>query len=253
MGILVTAGRALTASQLVALAAPLGLSATNVKSHLTRMVAEGVLRRQGRTRLATYEATREQARFVDSIRDRLIEDNQAPWDAAWLQLIVPVLPSRSSREQLHSGLWFDGFRAVAPNVYVRPAWPSPWADDVARRYADAVAGICLRGEVLAAPAALSGLYDTTALDAEAATLASRIHRKTRANLTAKQAFVERIRIGGEVVQLIAHDQKLPEEVGGSRQGVRALVESFSDFDAAVTEPAEAFVRQIVQASLGKEQ
>lgn len=253
MGIFVIAGRALTASQLVALAAPLGISATNVKSHLTRMVAEGVLQRRGSTRLATYEATRDQVRVVESIRGRLSENNPEPWDSTWLQLILPVLQSRSQRERLQAGLWFEGFRAVAPHVYVRPAWPSPWAEDVAQRYADAVAGICLRGVVLASPGDLSGLYDLDALDAEAAALASRVRRKARANLGSRQAFVERIRMGGEVVQFIAHDPRLPDEIWGNRHGVRTLVHAYSDFEAAVTRPAAAFVEQAVRASLGKEQ
>jgi phenylacetic acid degradation operon negative regulatory protein len=253
MGIFVTAGRGLTASQLIALAAPLGVSATNVKSHLTRMVGEGVLRRHGRARLATYEATRDQARFVESIRDRLIENVQGPWDSTWLQLTLPVLQIRSQRERLHSGLWFEGFRTVAPNVYVRPAWPSPWAEDVARRYADAVAGTCLRGVVLVSPGDLSGLYDLNALDSEAVALASRIRRKARVNLGPKQAFVERIRIGGEVVQLVAHDPKLPDEIWGNRHGVRNLVKAFSDFEAVVAKPAAAFVEHVVRGSLGKEQ
>lgn len=252
MGIFVTAARGLTASQLIALAAPLGVSATNVKSHLTRMVAEGVLRRHGRVRLATYEATREQARFIDSIRDRLVESNQEPWDSTWLQLTLPVLRSRSQRERLHSGLWFEGFRTVAPNVYVRPAWPSPWAKDVARRYADVAAGICMQGVVLKSPGDLSRLYDLNGLDSEAAVLASRIRRKVRVTLGPKQAFVERIRIGGEVVQLVAHDPKLPAEIWGSRHGVRNLVQAFSDFEAAVAKPAAAFVEQVVRGSLGKE-
>ncbi len=253
MGIFVTAARALTASQLIALAAPLGISATNVKSHLSRMVAEGVLRRRGPKRLATYEATRDQARFVESIRDRLVENNQGPWDSTWLQLTLPVLRSRSQRERLHSGLWFEGFRPVAPNVYVRPAWPAHWAENVARRYTDPVAGICMRGVVLSSLADLSRLYDLAALDSEAATLASRIRRKAHANLNSKQAFVERIRIGGEVVQLVAHDPKLPDEIWGNRRGMRELLQAFSDFETDVAKPAAGFVDQVVRTSLGKEQ
>ena len=43
----VLADCALTAAQLIRLAKPLGVSATNVKSHLTRMVADGILEREG--------------------------------------------------------------------------------------------------------------------------------------------------------------------------------------------------------------
>src|SRR5579859_6456260 len=60
IGMLLLAERSLSAPQLIRLASPLGLSATNVKSHLTRMVAEGVLRREGSVRLAVYAPSADQ-------------------------------------------------------------------------------------------------------------------------------------------------------------------------------------------------
>ena len=66
-GIFVMAGRPLTARHVIALAEPLRLSATNVKSHLTRMVGDGVLRRTGRRRFARYEPTVKQQRVIDAL------------------------------------------------------------------------------------------------------------------------------------------------------------------------------------------
>jgi DNA-binding transcriptional regulator PaaX len=65
VGIMVLTGRKLTATQLIKLATPIGLSASNVKSHLSRMVTEGVLERQGRTRFATYSATKDEAHKIE--------------------------------------------------------------------------------------------------------------------------------------------------------------------------------------------
>ena len=252
MGILLTSGCRLTASQLVALAAPFGISATNVKSHLTRMVAEAVLRREGRTRLATYEPTKTQAYFNDSIRERLSGKRQRPWDSTWLQLTVQPSRIRSERDRLHFGLWFAGFRPIAANVYLRPAWPVPWAEKEARRFAEAAAGVCLRGPVLTSPTDLNQLYDLHHLDSEATALASRIRRKIRAGLSPQRAFIERMRVGGEVVRLIGHDPRLPDEIWGERHGVQNLVQAFSDFESAVQKPATAFVQQLVH-SMRKEQ
>src|SRR6185503_19863893 len=61
MGLLAGAARPLTAPQLIRLAAPLGLCASNLKSHLTRLVADGALRRKGPSRRAVYLPSRFQA------------------------------------------------------------------------------------------------------------------------------------------------------------------------------------------------
>ena len=42
-GVFVLAGKPLTAAEVIRLVGPLGVSATNAKSHLTRLVAEGAL------------------------------------------------------------------------------------------------------------------------------------------------------------------------------------------------------------------
>ena len=86
MGILATAKLELTAAQLVALAAPLGMSATNVKSHLSRMVSEGVLQREGPVRQAMYGPSQSQSYIVESVRQRMRPEPEEPWDSTWLML-----------------------------------------------------------------------------------------------------------------------------------------------------------------------
>src|SRR4051812_21368198 len=71
LGILVVAGRELSAAQLIRLAAPLKLSASNVKSHLSRMVAEGSLERSGPARLASYLPSPSQRPVIEGIQARL--------------------------------------------------------------------------------------------------------------------------------------------------------------------------------------
>lgn len=251
MGILLTAGRRLTASELVALAAPFRISATNVKSHLTRMVAQGVLQREGRTRKATYEPTETQAHLNNSIRERLSGKRERRWDSTWLQLTVQPSRIRSERDRLHFGLWFAGFRPIAPNIYLRPAWPLPWAEDEARRFSGAAGGVCLRGAVLASPTDLNRLYDLDELDSEAAALASHIRRRIRAGMSPRKAFIERMRVGGQAAPLIGHDPRLPAEIWGQRHGLRDLVQAFLEFESAVGKPATAFVQQVV-SSMRKE-
>src|ERR1041385_3314259 len=119
MGILVTAGRQLTAAQLIALAEPLGISATNVKSHLSRMVSEGVLQREGPARQAVYGPGRGQSYIVESIRQRMQPKAEARWDSTWLMLTLPLPKNRSQRDHLRAvPLFFLSLLALALSVFL---------------------------------------------------------------------------------------------------------------------------------------
>src|ERR1700742_4446046 len=96
IGILVLAERSLSAAQLIRLASPLGLSATNVKSHLTRMVAERVLRRQGPARLAVYAPSADQMAVIRGIQARLRPCEES-WGGTWMMLALHPLPGRDQR------------------------------------------------------------------------------------------------------------------------------------------------------------
>ena len=245
MGILVTAGRQLTAAQLIALAEPLGISATNVKSHLSRMVSEGVLQRKGPARQAVYGPGRGQSYIVESIRQRMQPKAEARWDSTWLMLTLPLPKNRSQRDHLRASLWFDGFRALDSNVFVRPAWPLPWAEEQARQYAAAAAGTCLRGGMVASPADFARLYDLDGLDSDARILAARIRRRKVSSMSPRKAFAERMRVGGEAVQLMAHDPRLPKAVWGRRRGMRQLAQAFTDFEQRIGKRAASFVEEAI--------
>jgi len=251
MGILVTAGRELTATQLIALAQPLGMSATNVKSHLSRMVSEGVLQREGPTRRAVYKPCQGQSYIVESIRQRLKPKAEERWDSTWLVLTFPLPKNRSQRDHLRASLWFDGFRCLDSNVFARPAWPLPWAEKQAMRYAAGWAGTCLRGGIVASPADFARLYDLDGLDSEARALAFRIRKRRVSFLSPRKAFAERMRVGGEAVQLIAHDPRLPTAIWGTRQGMRQLAEAFTDFEQRIAQSAASFVEEVIFGSTPK--
>lgn len=252
MGVLVTAERALTAAQLIALAEPLGMSATNLKSHLSRMVSEGVLQREGPTRLATYRPAQGQSHIIESIRARTRVTAEESWDCTWLMLTLRFSQNRSQRDHLRASLWFDGFRPIDTSVFVRPAWPLPWAEEQARKYSRRWTGVCLRGVIVASPADLDRLYDLAGLDSEAHALASRIRNIKASSMRPRKAFAERIRVGGKAVQLIAHDPRLPAAVWGGRRGMRHLVEAFAKFEQMIARPASAFVRQVISTSPARE-
>jgi DNA-binding transcriptional regulator PaaX len=251
VGILVIADRPLTATQLIALAAPFGLTASNVKSHLSRMVADGELLRAGSTRKSTYQPSLGPSRAVESIDERVAPDRAEPWDSSWITLLAGPVATRTERDQIRAALWLDGFRPIAPGVLVRPAWPLPWAELQARAYSEMTRGSCLRGKFLAFQYSVERLYELDRLDAVARRLAARLERRHSGRrgavrISPREAFCARLRCGEDVVRLLHRDPRLPPQLWGARQGLTQLVEAYTRFEERLAEPAGAFVRSIVE-------
>jgi phenylacetic acid degradation operon negative regulatory protein len=251
-GIFVTAGAKLSASQVVALARPLGISATNAKSHLTRMVAQGALDRSGRRRKALYWPSEGQAGVVDGIVARLEAGPRERWDGCWLMLARPMPSNRTERERMRAALWFDGFRPWTQGVFVRPAWPFRWSISRSRAHLGEGAGLCLFGALLdpVAPDAVVRLYHLDELDRRARRLASWIRARPVPDAADGRAYATRLRVGGRVARLVAQDPRLPPELWGDRRGLGELVRAFHDFERRVAGRAEEFQTGILGPRAG---
>jgi DNA-binding transcriptional regulator PaaX len=246
-GVFVLAGRPLSAAEVIRLTAPLGVSATNTKSHLTRMAAEGALDHRGPLRARRYAPSRTQSTVVEGIRMRLESAPAEPWDDTWLALTVSLPARRGSRERLLASLWFDGFRPWAPATFVRPAWPAQWAVGRARHYLVHGAGFCLRGRFLE-PLNLrrvATMYDLAALDRQARALSRWVDRQGAAAGAGEPAFAALLRVGGKVARLAGHDPRLPPKLWGGRRGMRELVRAYDRFEARVAPVARRFMDSVI--------
>jgi DNA-binding transcriptional regulator PaaX len=245
IGILVLAGRRLSAAQLIRLAAPLGLSATNVKSHLSRMVKDGALDRKGPARLATYGPAAAQLLVIDGILARLAKTRKEPWDGAWMMLALRRPAQRGDKERLRASLWFDGWRPVGPDAFVRPAWPRAWAQDSALQHAEIALGFCVCGQLIAAPVEKDALYDLKGLDAEAHRLAAWISHRSVSARSPQAAFVERMNVGGRVARMVGHDPRLPPAIWGKRRGMEEMIDAFHRFEERIAPRARQFLDEKV--------
>ncbi len=246
-GVFVLADRPLTAAEIIRLIRPLRVSATNAKSHLTRLVAEGVLDRRGPVRAQLYSPGRGQSAVVEGIRLRLQEEATEAWDGTWLALTLRLPSDRRSRERLAASLWFDGFRPWAPGTFLRPAWPEHWALDRARHYLAHAPGFLLRGsfvETLNLPRVAS-LYELAALDRQARALTSWMRRQRSIATTAERTFAMSLKAGGLVARVIGHDPRLPPQLWGRRRGMRDLVRAYRQFDSRLSPLVREFVDQVV--------
>jgi DNA-binding transcriptional regulator PaaX len=255
-GLFVATGRRLTASQVIALARPLRISASNVKSHLTRMVAEGALERSGPARLARYWPSDRQRQVVEGITARLqgsaVKTARATrgadeqWNGHWLMLALRMPVRRAARDRLKMALWFDGFRPWNGDTWIRPAWPKPWAQERANACLGHAPGLCVQGVLLTAIdlKQVAHAYRLDSLDREASRLAQWI-RDRPIGASPSKAFAERLRVGGMVARLVGHDPRLPTELWGQRAGLHELVREFHHFEERTRLRAERFVDQVL--------
>jgi phenylacetic acid degradation operon negative regulatory protein len=241
IGILVLAARPLTAPQIVALGRCLRLSATNIKSHLTRLTAEGVLFRVGSRRSQLYSLSSDRERVVHRVRASLTDQPAEPWTGDWVMVAMRLPADRSRRERLRTDLWFEGFRPCAPGTYLRPAWPMPWALDRAR--AIAPTALCLVGKLAGTIRIqqVQKMYGVDAFDRQARRLAGQIRAASRDAGNPAAAFRARLHMGGRAARLVAHDPRLPPEIWEGRRGLQQLRDAFQRFEARIGPSADRFV------------
>lgn len=248
-GIFVVAGKGLTASQLIALANPLGISATNVKSHLSRMVAEGALRRTGPARSAIYLPSSAQSKVVAKVGAGLEAHDASPWNGNWIVVAFATPLGRDVSTELAADLWFDGFRPLAGTVFVRPDWPRPWAREQAAAYERHGGVVLLCAPEGAGGRRLSTLYDLDGLDCEARALARDLNAMRR-EMSPDRAFAARIRVGGEVARLMGHDPRLPSEIWGARTGMKSLRSAYLKFEDAARPMSKRFLDEVLSIARG---
>ena len=246
-GTLIVAARPLTAGQVIALAKPLRISATNVKSHLTRMVADGSVRRSGRRRLARYSPATGKHALLQGIAARLEEQEDDPWNGRWLLLTLRLPSAGKKRRRIRESLWFDGFRPWSANVYLRPAWPPAWALTRAQVYVESGIALCVHGEFLGTIdwRRVRAMYRLDALDRAAARLAKEIEGMCAGKRSSSEAFAARLNVGGQVARLVGHDPRLPAAMWDARTGLRDLRTAYRRFETRVGPRAQEFVDQVL--------
>jgi DNA-binding transcriptional regulator PaaX len=251
-GIFVLANRKLTAAQVIALAKSLPISATNVKSHLTRMVNEGALQRSGSVRRMVYWPSQSHAKIIEGINARLNEARSEPWDRTWLILMPPMPANRRDRELLRASLWFDGFRPFASNTFVRPTWPENWALQKAHEYLAITNGTSIRGKFIGTTeiAKAKAAYDLDALDREATRLARRIIKDQQIPRSAPNstAFAVRLKVGGLVARLVGHDPRLPPAIWSDRTGMSKLIDAFRKFEKRIAPLSQRFLDEVIRTT-----
>jgi phenylacetic acid degradation operon negative regulatory protein len=115
-------GGAVWLSGLIRLLAPLGLNERLVRTSVYRLAREGWLEAQADGRRSLYRLTAHGlARFEHAYR-RIYAPSATHWDGSWAIVLAPAARlSAGERRELRKELGWEGFGALAPGVFVRPA------------------------------------------------------------------------------------------------------------------------------------
>lgn len=108
-------------STLFALLAPLGMNERLVRTSVFRLARDGWVAARTHGRRSRYRLTREGARRFSQAYRRVYTPPFGRWDGSWAIVVVPsdaLVPAQ--RKSLRDDLAWNGYAALAPNVYARP-------------------------------------------------------------------------------------------------------------------------------------
>ncbi|MFC5303280.1 phenylacetic acid degradation operon negative regulatory protein PaaX [Azospira restricta] len=107
---------------LIELLAPLGVNARAVRTSVFRLTQEDWLHAQPIGRRSVYGLTPAGQRRISHAYRRIYDTPHEPWNGEWQMVIIPdgVLPAKQ-REELRRDLLWEGYGALAPNVFAHPA------------------------------------------------------------------------------------------------------------------------------------
>jgi DNA-binding transcriptional regulator PaaX len=242
IGLFVVTDRAeLTAAELVRLARCRGVSSSNLKCHLTRMVQDGSLVRRGTPRSFLYAPSPAKQRVIKAIRTRM-SPAEEPWTGEWI-LFAPARPSAGGRRRLV----FDGFRAVNRGAFARPAWPRSWAVARAEAHVERDGGAFAIGPLTGACSEAGWLraYALEGLARRAAKVGERVARALATPPMGERALALRLALGEEVARLFALDPRLPPALWGGRDPLAELARAHARLERVLARASAPFLATVL--------
>lgn len=108
-------------SGLIRLLHPLGLNERLVRTSVFRLSAEHWLRAERSGRRSFYTLTGAGKERFERAYQKIYFRPRGSWNGDWIFLALPPT-TRKESALLGKELWWEGYRALAPNVWVRPEW-----------------------------------------------------------------------------------------------------------------------------------
>jgi phenylacetic acid degradation operon negative regulatory protein len=253
-------GGAVWLGGLIRLLAPLGLNERLVRTSVYRLTQEGWLtaRQHGRQSLYRLTAAGRQ-RFEHAYR-RIYAPPPARWDGAWDLVLLPAALRAQKRRDLGQELRWEGFGALAPTLFIRPAqpaidlWPVLGKLDVKRLVVLRAHDANLREERLLRHFARA-CWDLRRVAAEYRTFLGRFERvlehfRGARAIDPAQAFVVRSLLIHAFRRVTLHDPRLPEGLAPAGWIAPRAYALCRDFYRLTRHPAELHLAATLRSEAG---
>ena len=227
---------AMPVQALIGAGALFGISGNAARVELARLVARGLVDRDGRGQYRLAAGARAVQEHVASWRR--LEDRVVAWPGTWTGVLTGHLPrtDRAAVRRRARALDLMGFRELEAGFSVRPDNLRGGTEEIRRRLhglgLERSATVFTVAELdAAADARARGLWDALALQ--------RAYRETQRRLEASEqrlqrlspdhAMAETFLLGGEAIRQLVYDPLLPEPIVPAA-GRHALVEATRHYD-----------------------
>ncbi len=250
-GLFATFGeRGLSASALIGLAEPLGITATNVRTHLSRMGAKGLIEKSSASGSGLYRVGKRGSRITDRVGDKLKINELDPWDGDWIMVSVSFPKADpTAKAQMRRRLHWYGFVQRQAGLYIRPCWPAwDWPEKI-----HSLSRVC-RMEIIIgqwfpfSPLNWRQLWpQTDAFSEESKTLLAEIEISERIKADdARQRHKQRFQMGNRFYPLVAADLLLPVELFPQRKIFQQLKDRWREYDQIAHSRSLPFIDTIIR-------
>ena len=235
----------LTMGQLVRLGTAVGLSETNIKSHVSRLCSDGSLMRMGEFGASRYALSEARRRIVESLRERMVplEKRREPWSGRWWLLGLHLPGDRVERDHARKRLRFAGMRAWGGNAWICPAWPQVEMRRRLAKLARDMSAIACEGELTGNLDAVS-TFELERLERVAAGLLLKVQRALAdlaKGLDGRSALKLRHRLGGTMARYVSEAPYLPPELLEGRASPSLLLTRLAELEATAGMLSREFI------------
>ena len=242
---------------LIALLEPLGLSATNVRTVLSRMAKKGWLETEKHGRRSYYSLTDRGRRLLEEGETRIYRPREnESWDGQWT-LVAYSIPEerRSQRDRLRVRLEWLGFGSLGNGLWISPHDVVERVEEVAEELGVVSDVEAFRGDHVGEGASsqlVRHCWDLESLNAEYEAFIDRhlddcVALKEGADsVEPREAYVRRFNLVHEFREFPLRDPFLPRALHSDDWAGECALSLFNYYRGLLAEAADRFVEPLVE-------
>ena len=242
---------------LIALLEPLGLSATNVRTVLSRMAKKGWLTSERHGRRSYYSLTDRGRRLLEEGETRIYRPREnEEWDGQWT-LVAYSIPEerRGQRDRLRLRLEWLGFGSLGNGLWISPHDVVGRVEEVAEELGVGADLEVFRGDHVdggSSSQLVRQCWDLKALNGNYEAFIDRhlddcvALKEGAASVAPREAYIRRFNLVHEFREFPLQDPFLPRSLQSENWAGECALSLFNYYRGLLAEPADRFVEPLVE-------